>query len=364
VKTVILIPAYKPDFHFIDFVKELKEKNLPMLVVNDGSGEEFDKYFEEAEALGAKVVHHDVNKGKGKALRTGFEAVQKAYPDADGVVTADCDGQHTTKDILRVINTMAENPKAIIIGGRFSKKDDDVPVRSQIGNTITRWVFRLATGLKIRDTQTGLRGIPAYLFDKMAELKGDRYEYEMNMLLYLKEWSIPYVEIPIETVYFDNNKQSHYNTLKDSWRIFKQIFKYCLSSVSSLIVDYVAFILLSTFVFKGGFDLAAVLMDALPEKMGFLVENLSLAYLAARAISSVFNYIINSKVVFHASGKGTVVKYFALVIVVAFIGSFFTELLITLGLPSLLCKIIVDVPLFFINYFIQREFVFKKKIKG
>lgn len=362
-KTVILIPAYKPDFHFIDFVKELKDKNLPMLVVDDGSGEECEKFFKEAESLGAKVVHHEVNKGKGKALRTGFATIQKEYPDVDGVVTADCDGQHTTVDILRVIDAMTENPKAIIIGGRFSKKDDDVPMRSQIGNTITRWVFRIATGLKIRDTQTGLRGIPAYLFDKMAELKGDRYEYEMNMLLYLKEWSIPYVEIPIATVYFDNNKQSHYNTFKDSWRIFKQIFKYLLSSASSLIVDYLAFILFSEFVFRGGFDLAAALTEALPSGLTFLVENLSLAYLAARAISSVFNYIINSKVVFHASGKAMVVKYFTLVIIVAFVGSFFTELLITLGLPSLLCKILVDVPLFFLNYFVQRELIFKKKIK-
>lgn len=361
--TVILIPAYKPDFHFIDFIKELKEKNLPILVINDGSGEEFDKYFDEAAQLGAKVVCHDVNKGKGRALKTGFEVIKKEYPDADGVVTADCDGQHTTKDILRVIDSMSENPDAIIIGGRFSKKDDDVPVRSQIGNTITRLVFRMATGLKIRDTQTGLRGIPAYLFDKMAELKGDRYEYEMNMLLYLKEWSIPYVEIPIETVYFDNNKQSHYNTFKDSWRIFKQIFKYIVSSASSLIVDYLAFILFSEFVFAGGFDLAATLTNALPSNFAFLVENLSLAYLAARAISSVFNYILNSKVVFHATGKGMVVKYFALVVVVAFVGSFFTELLVSLGLAPILCKIIVDVPLFFSNYFIQREFIFKKKIK-
>lgn len=362
-KVVILIPTYKPDFHFIDFVKELKAKDLPMLVVNDGSGTEFDSYFEEAEQLGAKVIHHDVNKGKGRALKTGFATIREEYPDAEGVVTADCDGQHTTKDILRVIDSMAENPKTMIIGGRFSEKDDDVPVRSQIGNTITRWVFKLATGLKIRDTQTGLRGIPAYLFEKMTELKGDRYEYEMNMLLYLKEWSIPYIEIPIETVYFDNNKQSHYNTFKDSWRIFKQIFKYLVSSTSSLIVDYLAFILFSEFVFAGGFDLAAVLTDALPSNLSFLVENLSLAYLAARAISSVFNYILNSKVVFHASGKGMAVKYFALVVIVAFIGSFFTELLVSVGLAPILCKLIVDVPLFFSNYFVQREFIFKKKIK-
>ncbi|MBQ8828020.1 MAG: bifunctional glycosyltransferase family 2/GtrA family protein [Clostridia bacterium] len=361
--TVILIPAYKPDERFVEFVKTLKNKGLPVLCVDDGSGDEFCHLFDEAKELGAEIIRHEVNMGKGKALRTGFEAIQSVFPEAEGVVTADCDGQHTPEDLMKVIDSMHENPKAIIIGGRFSGKDDEIPTRSKIGNTITRWAFRIATGLNIRDTQTGLRGIPAYLFSKMAELEGDRYEYEMNMLLYLKEWSIPYVEIPIATVYFDNNKGSHYNTFKDSWRIFKQLIKYCAASIFCLVLDYAAFIILGAFVFKGGFDLSAVLTDILPENCAFLVKNLSLAYLCARVISAIANYIINSRLIFKSKGTGTVFKYFLLAVVVAFVGSFFTELLINIVIPSVLCKIIVDLPMFFSNYFIQREFVFKKKIE-
>ncbi len=360
---VILIPAYKPDERFVEFVRVLRDKDFSVLSVDDGSGEEFAQYFNDAEALGVKVVHHEVNKGKGRALRTGLEEIQKCFPDADGVVTADCDGQHTPEDLIKVMNAMEENPKAMIIGGRFSNKDDEIPVRSKIGNTITRWAFRIATGLHIRDTQTGLRGIPAYLFHKMAELEGERYEYEMNMLLYLKEWSIPYKEIPIETVYFDNNAGSHYNTFKDSWRIFKQLIKYCTSSVFCLLLDYVAFIILGKFVFIGGFDVDGILADVLPDGVAFLAAKFSLAYLGARFISSIANYILNSRVVFKSTAKSTVFKYFLLVVVVAFVGSFVTELLFNMGIPVVLCKILVDLPLFVFNYFAQREFVFKKKIK-
>lgn len=338
--TIILIPAYKPDHKFVDFVKELRKRDLNVVAVNDGSGQEFDVWFEEVSALGAVVLTHEVNKGKGRAIKTGIKYIIESRPENDFVVTADCDGQHTPDDIERVISAGDLHRDAIIIGGRFSNKDEKVPARSVLGNTVTRWVFRLATGLPIKDTQTGLRGLPKELLPRLSELKGERYEYEMNMLLYLKEWSIPFVEIPISTIYFNNNKGSHFNTFKDAWRIFKQIAKFCLVGVLSLLLDYV--------LFKVFFSLGI---------------GAFMAYVFARIISSIFNFVLNSRYVFKSVGKIVVVKYYILALLIMLVGSFGTELITKFISWPVLSKLIIDLPLFLASYVLQREIVFKKKIK-
>ena len=198
---VILIPAYRPDEKFTAFAAVLLEQNMAVLVVDDGSGPDCDSFFRQAEALGCTVVRHEKNMGKGRAIKTGLQAVKAAFPEAECVITADCDGQHTAESIRTVMRAAAENPQCVILGGRFQEKDSSVPLKSRIGNDFTRGVFRLATGLRIHDTQTGLRAVPAAYIDKMAGLKGERYEYEMNMLLALREYAIPYREVPIPTIY-------------------------------------------------------------------------------------------------------------------------------------------------------------------
>lgn len=350
-KYVILIPAYNPDDKFVAFVDELKGQNAPVVVVDDGSKVECQAAFQHAEEAGFLVVHHEVNRGKGQAIRTGLQAVQEHYPDYDlhdCVITVDCDGQHTLEAICKVVDCAGENPGALVLGGRF-QDEEDVPLRSRIGNSFTRGVFRLATGLKIHDTQTGLRAIPFSLLDRMMALKGDRYEYEMNMLLYLKEWSIPYAEVPITTIYFDNNAGSHFNTLKDSWLIFKQIIKFISASVASFLVDYGAFILLV----------------ALLDHTGLRDIRVPMAYALARVISGVVNYVLNSKMVFKASGLRTFVGYFILWLIIMGLGaggSYFIHDF--LGLPTVLSKLCVDIPLFLLSYWAQRELIFKKKAEN
>ena len=339
-ESVILIPAYKPDDKFIKFVGELIQRELSVVVVNDGSGVEYDKYFAKARDLGAFVVEHEENKGKGQALKSGIKYILGHMAEVDFVVTADCDGQHTPTDIQKVIDAGRENKSSIILGGRFSNKEDKVPRRSILGNTVTRWVFRLATGLPIKDTQTGLRGVPKSLLPKLAELKGDRYEYEMNMLLYLKEWSIPFVEIPISTIYYDNNKGSHFNTFRDAWRIFKQIVSFLLVAILSLVLDYTLFKVFSL--------------------LGVWIY---FSYVFARIISSVFNLALNARFVFKNQDKKVIVKYYLLAIGIMLVGATGTDLITKfLGLPSILAKILIDLPLFFVSYITQREFVFKKKL--
>ena len=181
--TIILIPAYKPEESFVDFSALLKERGHVVVAVNDGSGEAFEDIFRRVRDLGVDVIEHDVNKGKGRALKTGLRHIVDSYPETDLVVTADCDGQHKLADIERIIEAGKNNPDAVIIGGRFQDKNVKIPFKSRFGNGVTRLLFRFATGLKIHDTQTGLRGLPASLFDKLLALEGERYEYEMNMLL-------------------------------------------------------------------------------------------------------------------------------------------------------------------------------------
>lgn len=337
--SVVLIPAYKPDDKFIVFLNELFRLNHKVVVVNDGSGEEYDKYFEAASSLGAVVLSHEVNKGKGRALKTGIEHVLNNMPDADFIVTADCDGQHTPADIQKVMDAGRENQKAIILGGRFSGKGDKVPRRSVLGNTVTRWVFRLATGLPIKDTQTGLRGLPRFLLPKLVELKGERFEYEMNMLLYLKEWSVPFVEIPISTIYYNNNAGSHFNTFRDAWRIFKQIVSFLLVAILSLILDYALFKVFTLF--------------------GLWIP---LCYVFARIISSIFNFAMNARFVFKNQDKKVILKYYLVAFFIMIAGAGGTNLFASLGIPEIPSKIMIDLPLFFASYILQREFVFKKKM--
>lgn len=320
---------------------------MQILAVDDGGGAEFAEIFEEVEKLGVKVLHHDINRGKGVALRTGFKYILDNMPDVDGVVTADCDGQHKIPDILNMLDAMEKNPDKMVLGGRFAGKDNNIPARSRFGNTVTRWVFAFATGLRIRDTQTGLRGIPRSLFENLLQVKGDRYEYEMNMLLSLKDWGCGFVEIPIETVYIENNKSSHYHPIKDSIRVFSQIIKFSMSSLICWVVDYVLFMLLNYTLLPGGGKVFLGLF--------------STAYILARIVSSALNYFLNKMLIFKKGGATSFFKYVLLVICVMAIGSAATHFLNILGLPAIVAKLIIEIPLYFVNFFVQKNWVFVKK---
>lgn len=330
----VLIPAYQPDEKLVQVVKSLRERDIDVTVVDDGSGAGYMPVFEQVSAAGAVVLIHPENKGKGAALKTGIAHIEKqSY--IKGIVTADADGQHTPKDIGLVIDTMIQNPGVLVIGARaFS---GDVPARSRFGNTLTRGIFRLATGLRVTDTQTGLRGLPSNIFAELLALEGDRYEYEMSMLLNIDRWGIKYIEVPIETVYLEDNKSSHFHPLRDSWLIYGKILKFIASSLASFVVDYGMFMLLN---------------------LAFRLDYWS-SYFMARAVSSFVNFMINRHVVFAGGGRGSVLKYYLLAALIMAVGIGGGNLLTLAGIPDLLAKIIVDVPLFFVSYTVQRKYIFK-----
>ena len=329
----VLIPAYNPDEKLLDLLRELPS-DMPVLIVNDGSDSSCDFIFEKARALGAVVLTHEENKGKGAALRTGI-AYLSAHGETEGVITANADGQHSYEDIMRIVEVMRAEPGTFVMGGRdFSK----MPFRSRFGNTATRFLFRFSTGLNISDTQTGLRGLPAQIFDKLLSVPGDRYEYEINVLLALKEWKTPYKEITISTIYYENNKSSHFRPLLDGFQVFIRVVLYALSSLTCTILDYAVYLILTLFGILPG-----------------------VCYVAARVISAITNYMINCKVVFKGKlSLKSALQYALLVIIVMAFGTTCITYLTAHSINPVIAKMIVDCITFVVNYFVQRKVIFKK----
>lgn len=351
----VVLPSYKPDEKLIAVVEGLTQKGFrDILVVNDGSGSDYDTIFEKAASYpGVTVLVHPVNKGKGCGLKTAFRYCLENRPDCTGVITVDGDNQHHPDDIMACCEKLAEDPSYVILGARdFS--GDDVPPRSKFGNVLTRSIFRFACGIKITDTQTGLRAIGREHLPLMLEIQGERYEYETNMLLEMKAHYVDFKEVTIRTIYIDDNDSSHFNPLKDSIKIYKTIFAFIASSIISCVLDLVLFFLFIT-----------LLSHFMPEGENL---NIVLATGGARICSSLCNYTLNRKKVFRSGGKSSLVRYYILCIVQfaasAGLVSLFSWFFHAGNFGKTVLKAIVDTLLFLVSYQIQREWVFKNDKTG
>ncbi|MDR7080980.1 hypothetical protein J2X01_000249 [Arthrobacter ginsengisoli] len=240
---IILIPAYKPDGQLLKLIASVAaaDPKPTVVVVDDGSGPDFRQVFDDASRLGSTVIGFPANRGKGHALKTGFAFIAAAFPGRD-VVCADSDGQHRVQDILRVAGRLPAASDAMVLGSRnFS---GDVPAPSRVGNTATRWLFRLATGENIPDTQTGLRGYPAAMLPWLTGVPGERYEYGLNLLLEARRAGYLIRTVGIATVYLDHNTGSRFRPLADSARIYAPLLKFLASSLAAFVVDTGVFLVL------------------------------------------------------------------------------------------------------------------------
>ena len=238
-KRIIVIPAYEPKETMLSFLKEFQKEVSLFIVVDDGSGKKYAKIFEEAKQY-AVVLTHEVNQGKGRALKTAFHYIAKHVPDAI-IVTMDCDGQHTMQDAKKLISFVQKHEDTLVLGKRL--RHQEVPLRSKIGNALTRFVFFLVTGVHLYDTQTGLRAFDSQFLPFLEQIPGERFEYEMNMLLYCAASEIPMTEVVISTIYIDNNKESHFHVLLDSYRIYKEMILFSSPFLLSVIIDFLLFFL-------------------------------------------------------------------------------------------------------------------------
>ena len=353
----LIIPSLDPDEKITHTVTSAIAAGInDIILIDDGSTRENRHYFTELEAAHPEVtlLTHERNLGKGAALKTAFRFFLENRQGREGVITADGDGQHRMEDIISCAREMTCGERAVVLGCRDFELES-VPPKSRFGNKCTSLVFRLFFGMRLSDTQTGLRAIPVEYIRTLMEADGARYEYETNLLLLMGQRHIPYREVKIETIYYDDNRASHFRPIRDSFRVYGLILKYAANSLASSGVDLLMFYLLGQFLFTGGDRMAVLLSTA-----------------SARVVSSLVNFLINRRLVF-ASRSGlfkTFVRYVCLAVPVM-LASWLT----VYGLSRLagagmnqagrtLLKIPVDTVLFLISFRVQRNWVFTENRKS
>ena len=350
---IALVPAYCPEKSMVESVTALSREFPAVVIVDDGCGEEYAPIFDAVRELpGVVILKHLENRGKGCALKTGFKYVLEKHPDAKGVVTLDADGQHTVKDTLHCCEEFLKKPDSIVFGCRDFESDEKIPPRSRFGNRLTSRLMKFFCDIKLSDTQTGLRVHSMKYLKELTEVEGERYEYEMNVIFKLKDMDVPFVEVPIEVIYLDNNSSSHFNPIKDSIKIYKVFFKFCVSSFGSFLIDIAVF----TVLWK--------LIEAYAQEgSALLLYETYIATAIARVCSGLFNYnfnrwIFKSKSKVSSSGP----KYLLVWLIQMCISAFCVDNLIKLiSWNKSVVKFIVDTILFFISYKVQQLWVFKSK---
>lgn len=223
-KYVPVIPCYNPPEVFSNIILELYSMGVrDVIIIDDGSDNK--RIFSIANKKGYTVIEHNTNKGKGEAIKSGIRYYRKHFINKyKGIVMIDCDGQHRVWDMDKVGQEMIHSDKFTMGVRNFNL--EGVPFRNKIGNKITSLVFKWMFGLYIKDTQTGLRGVPNRLIDTVLRTDGERYEYEINMLIDIVKMKEEIKEVEIETVYDNNEKRySYFNPFKDSYRIYKEMIK-------------------------------------------------------------------------------------------------------------------------------------------
>lgn len=356
---VILIPSLQPDERLPAYIRALMEKGFSqVVVVDDGSSQDRQHFFEEMAAIeGCHVLHHEVNQGKGIALKTGYRWILDNMPQCAGVITADADGQHTVPDCWRLAETMCAGGRALYLGSRDFTQED-VPPRSRFGNKTTSSVFKLLYGVWLPDTQTGLRGFLKEDLPFMLEVEGARYEYEMQVLIACARAKLPMIPMTIKTVYENNNEGSHFHPVRDSIRIYKVILggflKFMGSSILCFLLDNILFSLLNVLFFP----------KVLP---GMPLWSEFFSTVCARLVSAPCNFLLNKNFVFKFKGSAvkTGLRYALLCLVIMFIsGVVVAQVVQWLHLGKVLAaivKIAVDTVLYFLSYRVQETWVFAKE---
>ncbi len=346
----IVIPALNPEEELIHYVDELLLNSDANIVVVDDGSDKNSLYTLGAISLRDRciVLKHDENRGKGAALKTAIKHIKDNMQQMQGIVTADADGQHSVNDVLRMIDKLNQEQDDLILGVR--EFDDNTPKRSLMGNRISSKTLGLLYGINLEDTQTGLRAISRKHFDWLLSLKGDRYEYEMNMLIYSKNIALNISTIPIQTLYFNDNSGSHFNTVKDGIKVYSRMLVGLLSYIKNSGICAVVDISLFTILFY------------LTQSFFTATAATAVAAVVARVISSVIDFKLNrntfaSKAI---TGKKAYIKYYTLWLVQIVVSTTLVNMInIYFGALQPIIKPLIDLTIAIVSYKVQLHWVFK-----
>jgi len=235
----VILPSYNPTETLVGVVAGLAAHGFrDIVLIDDGSGMGSKTIFERTIAEkpdGSEInlLTHEKNRGKGEALKTGFAFFLENRPESPGIVTTDDDGQHMPQDARRCAQAMQERGELVLGSRRFN--NPETPAKSLAGNRFMSFMFKAFAGVKITDTQTGLRAIPRGYVPALVKIGGRRFEYETAMLINARREGFKICEVPIETVYVDGNRASHFRPAADSALIFLQFIKCAAASFAAML---------------------------------------------------------------------------------------------------------------------------------
>ena len=336
----LLVPALDPPTDLPELLRALRRAvdDCRIVLVDDGSSDR--SVFESCAMINSVLVlHHERNQGKGAALKTGF---QELLDDGQvsTIVTVDADGQHLPTDVARVCSAAREKPGTLILGSR--RFSGDVPLKSSLGNRLTRRAVKLTSNLDLTDTQTGLRAVPREFAQRLLSITSDRYAFEMEMLIVAKQEGVDIAEVEIATVYIDDNQGTHFRPVLDSIAVYMVFLRFSAVSLLSFVLDIALFAVFHYF--TGLIPLSTYL---------------------ARVASGTVNFLGNRRVVFLKTGTRTMLRhgvgYVTLAFVIATVSGLSVQFLVgAAGWGATPTKILVDPCLFAISFLGQRLIVFRR----
>ncbi len=281
-----------------------------------------------------------MNLGKGAALKNGINLVLNYYPNSKCIITADCDGQHKVEDILNLADKfLSQNDNSnITLALGVREFSQEIPLRSKVGNKITRCVFRMLFGKKLCDTQTGLRAFSLDFAKNILAIPYNGYEFEMSMLVEACNAGLEILQVPIKTIYINDNASSHFNPLLDSLSIYAVLFRHIGNSLITALIDFIVF----AFMFSLG-------------------QSLLVCMISGRVVAGSFNFIVGKTLVFKTKQNLTfeITSYVALTIVLMILSMRLISFLsYWSGISEIAIKPFCELAIFAISFLVQRFFIF------
>jgi len=337
----ILIPSFNPDDNLTNLVAALSAYSWSqMVIVDDGSSDDTQLIFGKLRTVdNVHVIRHSNNQGKGASLKTGIKYIDDNSEILKGIITVDADGQHLVEDIKKIAKYAQDRENDVIFGVRSFGKN--TPFRSKFGNKLTKYLLYIFNGISVDDTQTGLRYLPVSIFNELLALPGNRYEYELECLFTINHLGYDITQIQIKTVYLNDNKGSYFRPLIDSAKIYMVFARFSFSSLLSFGLDIVMFAIFLSY-----------------------LQSIFIATMVARTISGVFNFILNRNLVFQVQSKNNLIKELIGYIILWVILALLSALIVSFaeGNPAgivILFKVLVDLFLFFLAFYVQKNIIFQ-----